>query len=100
MGSAERSRRYVSGKNQAHARLTSAVIAMYTAIGQVLWYEANSQVEISGAGPEVMSRRVDRIKMNYPAASRGVSAQTEKPLVASHGELNPTRLKGQERPNE
>ena len=31
--------------------------------------------------------------MNYPAASRGVSnAQTEKPLVASHGELNPTRL--------
>ena len=34
-------------------------------------------------------------KMNYPAASRGVSnAQPEKPLVASHGELNPTRLMG------
>ena len=31
--------------------------------------------------------------MNYPAASSGVSnAQTKKPLVASHGELNPTRL--------
>ena len=31
--------------------------------------------------------------MNYPAASCGVlNAQPEKPLVASHGELNPTRL--------
>ncbi len=31
--------------------------------------------------------------MDYPAARGGVSnTQTEKPLVASHGELDPKRL--------
>ena len=32
--------------------------------------------------------------MNNPAASRGVSnTQSEAPFVASHGELNPKRLR-------